>query len=106
MMLSKAKRDLFLIKYAQGKTMGPTDIMPLVRKAWVASFGRPRYAKKTIAELGWGPLNYVLLQHKMFQRSSDLQDSSQENAVSLPSHPTVMNVDGVLGFRRTTSTNS
>jgi hypothetical protein len=98
MMFSKAKRDLFLIKYAQGKTMGPTDIMPLVRKAWAASFGYPRYAKKAIAERGWGPLNYVLLQHKMFQQSSDLQDSSQEDAVSLPSHPTVMNVDGVSAY--------
>jgi hypothetical protein len=97
MMLSKAKRDLFLIKHAQGTTMGPTDIMPLVRKAWDASFGRPCYAKKAIADRGWGPLNYILLQHKMFQRSIDLQES-EEDAVSIPSHPTVMNVDGVSAY--------
>jgi hypothetical protein len=33
----------------------------------------------------------------MFQRSIDLQES-EEDAVSIPSHPTVMNVDGVSAY--------
>jgi hypothetical protein len=38
-----------------------TGIIPLVRHAWEASFGRPDIAKKAVANRGWGPLNYVLL---------------------------------------------
>jgi hypothetical protein len=38
-----------------------TDIIPLLRHAWDVSFGRANIAKKAVANRGWGPLNYVLL---------------------------------------------
>jgi hypothetical protein len=40
-----------------------TDIVPLVSHAWKKSFGVVQNAKTSIANRGWGPLNFVLLDH-------------------------------------------
>jgi hypothetical protein len=39
------------------------DIIPLVRKAWNASFAKVDSTKESIASSGWNPLNYVLRDH-------------------------------------------
>ena len=43
------------------KTFYATDIIPLVKKAWVKSFARVESNKKAICARGWGPLNRALL---------------------------------------------
>jgi len=40
-----------------------TDIIPIVNGAFPTSFGWVDKSKKAIADHGWGPLNYALLQH-------------------------------------------
>jgi hypothetical protein len=62
--LTKIKRKFFEIKSARGRqSFEMTDIIPLVMHAWSKSFGIVENAKKAIAQRGWGPLNYVLLDH-------------------------------------------
>jgi hypothetical protein len=43
-------------------------VIPLVNHAWALSFARVQMAKKAIAARGWGPLNYILLDHKTLQK--------------------------------------
>jgi hypothetical protein len=40
-----------------------TDIIPIVNGAFPTSFGGVDKSKKAIADCGWRPLNYALLQH-------------------------------------------
>ena len=40
-----------------------TDVVLLVQHAWKESFAIKETNKKAIAERGWGPLNYILLDH-------------------------------------------
>jgi hypothetical protein len=40
-----------------------TDIVPLVSLSWFKSFGLIENAQKAISQRGWGPLNFVLLDH-------------------------------------------
>ena len=42
----------------------PTAIIPMVNYAWNHSFTRVTLNKKAIADRGWGPLNYNLLNDK------------------------------------------
>ena len=42
-------------------TLVPTDIVPIVNVAWDASFAKVQHSKKAIADRGWNPLNYELL---------------------------------------------
>jgi hypothetical protein len=42
----------------------PADIVPLVRKAWDRSFGHCHNSKSAIANRGWNPLTYNLLDNK------------------------------------------
>lgn len=86
--LTKLKRELHQ-KYSE-KPFGSEDIMPLVRKAWGKSFALSHNIKKSIAERGWGPLNYVLLKNKVFQSTEipNIPEESLETAV-----PTVINIE-------------
>jgi hypothetical protein len=47
------------------------DIMWIVRYAWEKSFARIQTNKHAIAERGWGPLNYVLLDHPELKAIED-----------------------------------
>jgi hypothetical protein len=40
-----------------------TDIVPLISHAWLESFAKTSSSKKAIAQRGWGPLNFALLDH-------------------------------------------
>jgi hypothetical protein len=55
-----------------------TDIVPLVAHAWNKSFGNIENAKKAIAQRGWGPLNFVLLDHP------EVRKAVHENIASNP----------------------
>ena len=46
-----------------------TDIVLLVWHAWKESFAMKETHKKAIAERGWGPLNYILLDHPKLANS-------------------------------------
>jgi hypothetical protein len=67
--LTKAKRELITFRTGSTSKFVQTDIVPLVRKAWYASFARAEKAKKAITKRGWNPLNYVLLDHDKLQSS-------------------------------------
>jgi hypothetical protein len=41
----------------------PTDIIPILNKIRSDTLGDKKKAKKSIQDLGWGPLTYVLLDH-------------------------------------------
>ena len=59
--LTKAKKRYLKFKPIAKKRFCLSDIIPLVNHAWGKSFGRADVAKKAVANRGWGPLNYVLL---------------------------------------------
>ena len=62
--LTKAKQDLLdfkLKKMTEDQYLKPTDLMPLINKAWNASFARKHKNLQAIADRGWNPLNYNLL---------------------------------------------
>ena len=62
--LTKAKQDLLdfkLTKMTQDQYLKPTDLMPLINKAWNASFARKNKNLQAIADRGWNPLNYNIL---------------------------------------------
>jgi hypothetical protein len=62
--LSKAKQKFFEVKSKQNVTkFSPTDIIPLVTYAWKDSFAISRNAVTAIAQRGWNPLNYCLVDH-------------------------------------------
>jgi len=65
--LSKIKKELLnkrLNIMMDQSTLLPTDIIPMVNYAWNHSFTRVVLNKKAIADRGWGPLNYNLLNDK------------------------------------------
>jgi hypothetical protein len=61
--LTKAKREYIKYKELNNRKFCPSDCIPLINMAWYNSFANVEYAKKAIRERGWGPLNYVLLDH-------------------------------------------
>jgi hypothetical protein len=67
--LKNAKEQLLALKDKHGMkfTLTRHDTMWLVRYAWENSFVRVRTKKQAIAERGWGPLNYLLLDHPELQ---------------------------------------
>jgi hypothetical protein len=63
--LAKAKKIFFDIKVERNiQRFETTDIIPLVTYAWDRSFALVHNAKKAIAQRGWNPMNYYLLDHK------------------------------------------
>jgi hypothetical protein len=52
-------------------TIVKQDIMWIVRYAWEKSFARVETNKHAIAERGWGPLHYVLLDHPELKQIED-----------------------------------
>jgi hypothetical protein len=51
------------------KDLSPTDIIPLVNRAWAASFATVDTNKKAIYDRGWYPLNRNLLLHTTLRAS-------------------------------------
>ena len=58
------KQIYFSKRLEEGKqSFEMSDIVPLVRRAWEKSFANKLNAKKAISERGWGPLNYICIDH-------------------------------------------
>lgn len=93
--LTKAKKNYRKFKPINNKSFESSDIIPLVRHAWDLSFGRASVAKKAIAARGWGPLNYVLLDHPgliRFKKPEEKEiDSNQQPKKSIE-----LNLDGSI----------
>jgi len=75
-----------------------TGIILLIHQAWKESFAVKATNKKVIAERGWGPLNYVLLDHPELsnmqqQTSSTVTTAYQllDLSVSQPFNPEALN---------------
>jgi hypothetical protein len=58
---ARAKREY--IKHHAKPTLEPTDLIPLLNKAWEQSFNNRKNAESAIAHCGWNPLNYNLLDY-------------------------------------------
>jgi hypothetical protein len=63
MYLTEAKEVHFLAKPPGHRGWTMTDIIPLVNYAYPLSFGNVQRGRKAIANRGWGPLTYILLQN-------------------------------------------
>jgi hypothetical protein len=73
----KAKADTVRCKIRAGlpAALERSDIVRIVNIAWQKSFARVDTNLKAIAERGWGPLNYVLLDHPELQETKDRVES-------------------------------
>jgi len=74
--ITKAKEELLAAKekrFMSSKFI-PTDIIPIVNKAWQKSFAYVLFGRKALAERGWNPLDMALLKNK------DALDTKQDDA--------------------------
>jgi hypothetical protein len=92
--LTKFKRELMAILIEKGSQFVQTDIIPLVRKSWNASFAKKEKAKSANAKRGWNPLNYILLDHP----------NLKDDQVSRASDPTVTSTDNDTQYEASTAT--
>jgi hypothetical protein len=95
MELYRAKQEY--LKYRTSMKFEATDIIPLLNKSWVKSFGNVESAKKAIAHRGWNPLNWNLLDHLPEEDVVDLTQH-QEEAPSLPPLPPINVTKGVGSY--------
>ena len=83
-MLAQLKQIYFSKRLEEGKqSFEMSDIVPLVRRAWEKSFANQINAKKAIAERGWGPLNYICIDHPDVRKeiiNKDLENVSTSNS--------------------------
>ena len=63
----------------------PTDIVPLINKAWVSSFSEVEPKKKSIAERGCFPYNQNLLMHKELRDTMNMKYIEPEKRGLVPS---------------------
>ena len=61
--LTKEKEKLVCFKEDNhlSITFSSTDVMPLINRSWISSFGDVTKGLKALADRGWGPLNKALL---------------------------------------------
>jgi hypothetical protein len=86
--LTKAKRDLLSFNTKSTSRFVQSDVIPLVRKAWYASFAKTEKAKSAIADRGWHPLNYKLLDHPSLKPTS-----SEDLVQTLPDCPDSISIN-------------
>lgn len=76
-LMIKVKRKMFDKKLALNRNFEASDIIPIINHCWSGSFGNVTSARKAIAERGWGPLNYCLLDDdklkRMIQANGELE---------------------------------
>jgi hypothetical protein len=77
---NKAKADSVTAKDRAGlpAALERSDIVRIVNVAWQNSFTRVETNKKATAACGWGPLNYILLDHPELQETKDMVKSINE----------------------------
>ena len=64
----------------------PTDIMPMINKAWPVSFGCEITNKKAICDRGWYPYNRNLLNNEDLSMKMTKEDKKNENENILFAH--------------------
>jgi hypothetical protein len=76
----KVKADTVRNKIRAGlpATLDKSDIVQNVNVAWQKSFARVDTNKRAIAARGWGPLNYILLDHPELQETKERVKSINE----------------------------
>jgi hypothetical protein len=76
----KMKADTVRDKIRAGlpATLDKSDIVRIVNVAWQKSFTRVDTNKRAIAARGWGPLNYILLDHPELQETKERVKSINE----------------------------
>ena len=69
----KAKAETVTEKIRAGlpATLERSDIVRIVNVAWQKIFTRVETNKHAIAARGWGPLNYILMDHPELQETKD-----------------------------------
>jgi hypothetical protein len=88
--LTKAKEELTCHNIASHKAVAftPTNVIPLVNKAWAMSFGDAMKGHKALADRGWNPLNRSLL-----ATESVLKTTSQEKEATAATGVLELNVE-------------
>ena len=81
MNLTKAKCEY--IKKRGAPRFEPTDIVPLVNKAFPMSFGNQGSAIRAISQRGWNPLNFNLL--TVLPNTKNVVDFDYNHQTFLPS---------------------
>ena len=91
--MTKAKQELLDFKMrrmTEDVSLKPTDLIPLINKAWKASFARKAKNQQAIADRGWYPLNYNLLLHPDIQATMTRVEKESEvlsdNDIFLPEY--------------------
>jgi hypothetical protein len=76
--LTKAKRELLSFESKETSKFLQTNVIPLVRKAWSASFAKKEKSITAISQRGWNPLNYKLLDHPNIIFSTKSSEASSQ----------------------------
>lgn len=97
MLLNKSKMEYLKHRCGEMKCR-MTYVIPLVSMSWEESFGRADRAKRAIGRRGWGPLNYILLDHvKLFRHDKQQkQICSNQQAIGISDDLIEINDEGPL----------
>jgi hypothetical protein len=104
---SPSKRRAGLRDVHGKKGFTPTDVIPIINKAFPDSYGNVEFAKKAIRKRGWYPATYALLEDPAIKKTKDTDpvDSnvtttssvSEEDAASCRQVPVVNLEFGMAG---------
>ena len=83
--VTKAKEAIMSAKQSRRlkEAFVPTDIVPIVNKAWNLSFGTSKNGKKALIERGWNPCNKALLKHDDVLATKLIGDMSADTTRTL-----------------------
>eukprot|EP00977_Amphora_coffeiformis_P002353 scaffold439_cov107-Amphora_coffeaeformis.AAC.1 len=75
-----------------------TDIVPLIKTCWEQSFARVESNRKMICELGWGPLNFNILNDPRIAhtKNQSVTDGNESNKQCGNNHPDSDDNEGYL----------
>ena len=82
MAMSKAKQELLEFKTRhtfENPTLQPTDLIPLINKAWKQSFARVDKNRNAISSRGWNPLNRNLLLDPLIRQTMTEKEKAMES---------------------------
>lgn len=97
----KQNRIQYRIKNNLGPDLQRTDIVPIVLKSWPKSFGNQTNNKKAIAERGWNPLSYTLLDSDEVKKGDGLADDTLSSIMQSPTMKNFVSAaNGKINFKR------
>jgi len=84
--VTKIKRQIYEAKPDNKKHFGPTDVIPILNYAYEQGFGHTNISsiKHAIADRGWYPANYALLNHPAVVKTKESTMSSYSSSSSTP----------------------